>query len=190
MFDKAIVSWFPLRVSYSSASRLMKLKELLAQEDGVVDTYVPMAYKTINFETVLAPVIDNLLFVRVDYEHLRKIKENRAIFEPLRYIMHPVLVDDVLRSEVLYVPDGQLKDFIRVTKEQNDNVIFLKNMDFACKPGTTVQITKGMFAGVKGVVKSIKKHLCVVLPIKDVMAVAIINVPKKDLIYLKDENNN
>ena len=38
-------------------------------------------------------------------------------------------------------------------------------------------------------VKSIKKHLCVVLPIKGVVAVAITNVPKKNLMYIKDESD-
>lgn len=188
MLDKTTVSWFPLRISYSSASRVIKFKKLLEEEEGVMETYVPMAYKVVDFQTVLAPVIDNMIFVRVDYDHLSRIKENKMVYEPLRYIMHPVLDDDMRHMEVLTVPDAQMKDFIRVTKEQSENVIFLKNMDFACKPGVTVQITKGIFAGVKGVVKSIKKHLCVVLPIKDVVAVAIINVPKKDLIFFKDNH--
>ena len=38
-----------------------------------------------------------------------------------------------------------------------------------------------LFEGVEGILKSIKKHLCVVIPIQHVMAVAITNVPKKYL---------
>ena len=83
-----------------------------------------------------------------------------------------------------------MNDFKRVTAEQNDRVVFLNNMEFACRPGTRVQITEGAFAGVKGVVKSFKKHLCVVIPIKDVAAVAITNVPKKHLLYLKGEETD
>ena len=80
-----------------------------------------------------------------------------------------------------------MSDFIRVTAEQNERVVFLNNLEYACKPGARVQITEGAFAGVKGGVKSFKKHLCVVIPIKDVAAVAITNVPKKHLLYLKEE---
>ena len=187
MLDKQSILWYPMRVSYSSATRLMNLKELLDKDDLVKETYVPMRYKTQNFKLQLLPVVDNLIFIHTKYDDLAKIKENKAQYEPLRYIMHPVLDGESAHTEPLFVPERQMKDFIRVTAEQNDQVVFLENMDFACRPGVKVLITEGMFAGVKGVVKSIRKHLCVVLPIKDVMAVAVTNVPKKHLVYITDD---
>jgi hypothetical protein len=42
-----------------------------------------------------------------------------------------------------------------------------------------------VFAGVKGVVKRIKGNSCVVIPIKDVAAVAIQGVPRRHLLYLE-----
>ena len=39
-----------MRVSYSSATRLMNLKELLDKDDLVKETYVPMRYKMQNFK--------------------------------------------------------------------------------------------------------------------------------------------
>lgn len=190
MLDKTKSQWYPMRISYSNASRLIKLQEKLNEETSVEETFVPMIYKQVDMKMELAPAIDNLIFIRTKYSDLSVIKENKSLYEPLRYIMHPVLEDGIIHSEVLFVPDGQMNDFKRVTAEQNDRVVFLNNMEFACKPGTRVQITEGAFAGVKGVVKSFKKHLCVVIPIKDVAAVAITNVPKKHLLYLKGEETD
>jgi transcription antitermination factor NusG len=55
----------------------------------------------------------------------------------------------------------------------------IDNLNFAFRPGQKVKITQGVFEGVEGVLKSIKKHIAVVIPVKNIMAVAITNVPKK-----------
>jgi transcription antitermination factor NusG len=60
-------------------------------------------------------------------------------------------------------------------------------MEFACKPGQKVRIRKGMFEGVEGTLKSMKKHLCVVIPVNGITAVAITNIPKKYLQKIDDE---
>lgn len=186
MLDYTKVHWFPLRVCHSTPKRLMTMQELLEKETLVEDTYIPMEYRTANAHTVLAPAINNILFVRSSYQSLREIRKSQYLYEPLRYIMHPVSDGKESRSEVLYVPQGMMQDFIRVTKERADNVIFLDNIDFACKPGMKVRITEGFYAGVTGVVKRIKKNLCVVLTIRGVAAAAIMYVPRHHLCYISD----
>ena len=105
----------------------------------------------------------------------------------LRYIMHPVIENDGWKhTEPLMVPDAHMDDFIRVTAEANDKVIYLDNLDFACRPGLRVQITDGTFAGVTGVIKRIQGNVCVVIPIKHTIAAAITGIPRKHLRYLPD----
>ena len=187
MLDHDTTYWFPLRIRHSSTPRLMKMKSLLDAEEGVVETYVPMEYRTENYHTELVPVINNIIFVRSTYNTLKTIRQNQTLYEPLRYIMH--FVSDGKRSmpEVMYVPDTMMQTFIRVTKDKQDNVIFLDNLEFACKPGTKVCITDGFYTGVVGVVKHIKKNLCVVVAIDGVAAAAIMYVPRKHLRYIKEE---
>ena len=112
----------------------------------------------------------------------------RANLMELRFIMRPVPETRGERKEVIWVPDPQMEDFIRVTSERNEKVLYLNNLDFALRPGARVQVKDGPFAGVQGIVKSIQKHLCVVLPVGGVVAVAILNIPKKSLIYLPQED--
>jgi len=191
MLNDDDLHWFPMRVSYSHPARLMKLKQQLDQEANVAQTYIPMEFKQTGPEKMqLTPAITNYIFIRVSLRDLRDIKGNKHDYEPLRYVMHPVLDANYREhTEVLYVPDKLMDDFIRVSSEASDKVIFLDNMQFACRPGQKVLITEGPFTGVHGIVKSIKKHLCVVIPIENVMAVAITNVPKKSLLYLPDEED-
>ena len=117
------------------------------------------------------------------------MKQNLELFEPLRFVMHPALDKALNRhNEVLFIPDRKMEDYIRVTKEENEKVIFLDNMAYACKPSQEVQITEGEFAGVVGRIKRIKGQRCVVLPIGSEMAAAVVDVPNKHLRYLTPED--
>jgi len=181
--------WFPMRINHASPTLLKKLKGLLDEEGAIEKTYIPLTYRKTDATSMdFAPAITNYIFVRITLQQLQSIKKNKALYEPLRYIMHPVYDEDYNKhSEVVYITDKRMDDFIRVVSDANDQVVFLNNLQFACKPGQKVQITDGVFAGVKGVIKSFKKHLCVVIPIENVTAVAITNIPKKHLRYLSDE---
>ena len=190
MLKRDEIHWFPLRIRHSNASRLLRLQALLDEEPGVERTFIPMRFKKVAAEKMdFAPAVDNLLFIRVTYDDLSRIKEKKALYEPIRYIMHPVLeVDNTEHSEILYVADAMMDDFIRVTSEESDKVIWLDNLDFACKPSLAVQITEGQFAGVKGRIKRIQGNVCVVIPIEHTAAVAIRNLPRKHLRYLSDNS--
>ena len=191
MLKRDEIHWFPLRIRHSNASRLLRLQALLDEEPGVERTFIPMRFKKVAAEKMdFAPAVDNLLFIRVTYDDLSRIKEKKALYEPIRYIMRPVLEpDNTEHSEVLYVADAMMDDFIRVTSEESDKVVWLDNLDFACKPSQAVQITEGQFAGVKGRIKRIQGNVCVVIPIEQAAAVAIRNLPRKHLRYLSEEES-
>ena len=171
-----------MRVTYS---RGMKIKENLDLLN--IENYVPMEIKLVNYRWQLVPAIENLIFLHTTYNVLSDIKHSRVDFEPLRYIMHPVLTNGRERMEALIVPNRQMDDFIRVSSVHSNQVFYMNNLDYACKPGDHVQITDGVFAGVKGVIKRVQKNECVVVPIKDVAAVAIQNLPRKFLRFISDE---
>ena len=187
MLDRKALYWYPLRVRNSTPPRLMTMKERLDREEKVCETYIPMEYRTENRRTRLVPAINNIIFVRSTYNDLVEIRSNLTLYEPLRYIMHPVTESRTTHYEALYVPDGMMQDFIRVTAERRDNVIFLDNLDFAFKPGVKAQITDGPYTGVTGIVKHIKKSLCVIIPIEGVTAVAVMHVPRHHLRYIAEE---
>ena len=183
------VHWFPLRIRNSSLARLQTLKERLDLHDDIQETYAPLSFIKVSLTKMdFAPFLINYIFVRSTFEKLVTIKQNQELFEPLRFVMHPALDDDYNKhNEVLYISDRKMEDYIRVTTEENEKVIFLDNMAYACKPSQEVQITEGKFAGVVGRIKRIRGQRCVVLPIGYEMAAAVVDVPNKHLRYLTQE---
>ena len=178
--------WFPLRIRNSSLARLKTMKERLDHQVDIYETYVPLSFIKVSMNKMdFAPFLLNYIFVRSTYENLLAVKQNQELFEPLRFVMHTALDDGYNKHyEVLYIPDKKMEDYIRVTTEQNEKVIFLDNMAYVSKSSQEVQITEGRFVGVVGRIKRIKGQRCVVLPIGNEMAAAVIDVPNRHLRYL------
>ena len=173
--------WYPMRIFHSSIKRQSQLNSLLSDEETIAQTYIPQHLVNTDENTYI-PALVNYIFLRTTLRHLRQLKSDKAKYDHLRYVMN-IRRDQNYNpiSTIAHVPDKQMQDFIRVIDSNNEHVIMLENLGFACKPGEKVRITNGMFAGVEGTLKSIKKHLAVVIPIKNILAVAITNVPRKYL---------
>lgn len=170
-----------MRICHSSIKRQSELNELLVQESLIESTYIPQSLVNAE-ENTYVPVLVNYIFVHTSLKNLREIKAHKAKYDNLRYVM-TIGRDESFNpiSEIAYVPDKEMSDFMRVIDSGNEHILMLENLGFACKPGEKVRIMSGVFEGVEGTLKSIKKHLCVVIPIHNVMAVAITNVPRKFL---------
>jgi transcription antitermination factor NusG len=181
--------WFVMRIRNSSIARLQTMLERLDKEDDVAETYAPLGFIKVSKTKIdFAPFLLNYIFVRSDFQKLVKVKSNQQLFEPLRFVMHPVSDENFVRHvEPLFLSDKSMHDYMRMTKEENDRIVFLNNMQFASKVSKEVQITEGEFAGVIGRIKRIKGLRCVVLPIGSEMAAAVVDVPNKYLRYLTDE---
>ncbi len=189
MFKVNEPHWFVMRIRNSSIVRLQTMMERLDKEEYIEETYAPLGFiKVTKTKMDFAPFLLNYLFVRSDFQKIVKVKSNQVLFEPLRFVMHPVRDDNfICRLEPLFISDKMMHDYIRVTKEENDKIVFLENMQFVAKVSKEVQITEGEFAGVIGRIKRIKGLRCVVLPIGNEMAAAVVDVPNKHLRYLTDE---
>ena len=175
------VRWYPMRIFHSSIKRQKDLNEMLIQEASIERTYIPQSLVDAEAQTYV-PALVNYIFLLTSLKDLRDIKADKTKYDNLRYVMNTSRDEDYnVVSEIAHVPNKQMEDFIRVIESGNEQVVMLENLGFACKPGEQVRITQGVFEGVEGTLKSIKKHLCVVIPIKNVMAVAITNVPRKYL---------
>lgn len=186
MIEENAKLWFPLRIRHSSEVRLEEMKALLEKEEAVDEVYIPLTFMR-KSATVMdfGPMFSNLLFVHTTLGSLRAIKAQREKYERIRYVMHQDYDEDYNKHlEVVYISDKRMADVKTIIENANQNVVFLNNPNFICKPGQSVQITQGPFAGVVGVLKSFKKHLCVVVPIGNIGAIGVAFVPKKHLVYL------
>ena len=189
MLSENDLHWFPMRIRNSSVARLETMMDRLARSEDVEDAYAPLSFIKVSMKKMdFAPSLLNYIFVRATFGKLVKVKSNRERFEPLRFVMHPVYDEKyVRRDEVLYISDKKMEDYQRLTAEKNEKVIFLDNPNYAFKPSQAVQITEGEFTGIVGRIKRIKGLRCVVLPIGNEMAAAVVDIPSKHLRYLTDE---
>lgn len=167
-----------MRVTYN---REMKIKRLF--DDMGVSSYIPMHYaftgEGANRKRELVPAIHNLIFVQSTQDTLTGLKMRDKEFDCLRYIIRRGF--NGTRGEIIHVPDSQMENFIKATSVADDHLRYLNYCDDSLEKGIKVMVTNGVFAGVTGVVKRIKKNKCVVICIEDVAAVAIAYVPKEQL---------
>ena len=166
--------WFPMRVTYG---REMKVKGELVRLG--IECFVPMTYKVmdVNNEELhreLVPAINNLIFVRSTQERISGLKRSNEVLEPLRYMM------DLTAEEahvIMTVPDRQMENFMRVATKTDESVMFLDEKSIVGKEGKRVKIMGGVFEGVEGVIRRVKRCKRVVVEIESVASVAIAYVP-------------
>lgn len=171
--EKSSLLWYPMRVTYN---RELKVKAHLDSQN--IENFLPMHYELIGTSmerrAELVPAIHNLIFVHSSQETITELKIKEKELEPLRYMMKRSMNG---RREILFVPDNQMANFIKVASVENNSVMFLQESDYLNCIGKEVEITAGDFKGVRGVIKRIKKNKHVVVQIDGVAAVAITYVP-------------
>ena len=157
------LSWFPLRATYS---REQIVKEELDRLG--IENFLPMTEKWIENgageELRRVPAVHNLIFV------------------------HSTPSSDGKNNVIIRIPDAQMSVFLQLASYHNDNrIVFFENMQFVSKPGPKVEVIEGDFAGVKGEIKRVRGNRCVAVSVEGVAAVGIMNLPKKHLRYLRDD---
>ena len=177
------ILWFPMRVTYS---RELKMKAELDRLE--IENFLPMTYKVIdadteNFHRKLVPAINNLIFVHSSKDRISSLKSTNAVLQPLRYIMDRTAQQ---AHTIMTVPDAQMQNFIRVASKTDDSVMFLNDETVVGKVGKRVLITGGVFDGVTGIIRRVKRCKRVVVELEGIASVAIAFVPT---VLLKEIEN-
>ncbi len=169
-------AWYVMKTSFK---RELRAKDILDRLS--VESYIPMTQRDVVYggrlRRVMQPAVHNLIFVRVDHEQLDFVK-SRVNF------LHNYIVreDDVLRPVI--ISDRDMMQFIGVTSERLNRLIYLDLSQQPLPRGCRVRITGGDFEGYEGVLMKVKgaRDKRVVLHIEGVMAVAMASI---DPIYIE-----
>jgi len=163
-----------MRVTYN---RELKVKSVL--DELHIENFLPMHYEKVTTvgspQRELVPAVHNLIFVRNSMEILSNLKATVGGLAPLKFMTRPQAHGSD-HNEVIFVPDHEMENFMRVASVIDDGVRFLEMSDYIDMVGRNVRITDGVFKGVEGVIKRIKKNKLVVVRIQGVAAVAITTV--------------
>lgn len=175
--------WFALRVSYNRETKLQKYIEELGHE-----TFIPMITKETERKGIvkkeLKPAISNLLFVNILPNEMETIRRDPKVEYPVRYIR------DYATQGPTIVPDRQMQDFMRISKLNNPECIYLNNDDIKLKKGARVRVLSGIFKGVEGKFIRIKRDRKVVVNIPGLMAIATTFVPPDQVEIITDQEGN
>ena len=178
-------AWFPMRVTYS---RELKVK---AELDRLkIENFIPMTYQVMYADTEhphreLVPAINNLIFVHSTQERISYLKQKNEVLEPLRYILDQTAQE---AHTIMTVKDRQMENFMRVASMTDNSVMFLNDECVIGKEGKHVQIMGGVFEGVKGVIRRVKRCKRVVVELKGIAGVAIAFVPAALLKEIENSN--
>lgn len=174
--------WFPMRVTYSRELRVKAELDRLG-----IENFLPMTYKLVDADTEhprreLVPAINNLIFVRSSKARITSLKSTELL-QPLRYIMDRTAGQE---HTIMTVPDAQMQNFMRVASRTDDSVLFLNDETVVGKEGKRVLITGGVFDGITGVIRRVKRCKRVVVELEGIASVAIAFVPA---VLLKEIGN-
>lgn len=166
----------------SAYGREMRAKKML--EEASFKCFVPLhrvrEERNGKITTKVVPVVRNLIFVHTTREALDPWKRYNEEGAALRYTI------DKSTQKPMVVTDKAMSDFIRVTKESDDSLIYLDNPDVVVTKGQRVEIIVGPFKGIQGHVVRIHRDRRVVVSIKGLVAVAMASMPQSHFRLLKE----
>ena len=114
----------------------------------------------------LVPVVHNLVFVYATRSEVDEMKSTVGASLPIRYIM------DRETRQPITIPEVQMRSFIAVAGNYDEQVVYLDPSVVSMKKGDRVRVTGGIFEGVEGVIIRVKGDRRVSVCIQGVMAVA------------------
>ena len=186
--DDALVRWYPLRIRFGNPKRAMQVRDELRRQD--VTTYLHMEHQEVAHDDQLQhemlPAVNNLIFVHAMKGRVKLLKRQNQICQHLQFIAKPAL-DNPERSEIIYVPDRQMENFIKVETlpDPYQQRIALTWSDFLGQEHRRVRIMQGPFMGVEGEVKRIGRHRIVVALLREAqVAVGITHVSPAALEFI------
>lgn len=169
--DQEHAIWFAMSAPYR---RELKAKSFL--ESLGIECFIPMRYKAVKkrngtMSRELLPAIHNLIFVHTFRHTAQQIKQDLPYLQWLtRHIDG--------RNIPITVSDMEMEQFISVTRNYNEHLIYLRPEELDLNKGTPVRILGGPFDGVEGTFMKVKgsRRKRVVVMIKGIVGVAMAEV--------------
>lgn len=127
-------------------------------------------------------LVHNLIFVYTTREALDPWKRLHESDAALRYTI------DKSTNKPMVVSDKAMEDFIRVTQEANDSLLYLDNPSIILTKGQKVEVVAGPFKGVQGYILRIRKDRRVVVTLNGLISVALATMPMDHFKIIPNDN--
>ena len=169
-------SWYVFRASYG---REDKASDYIIEDGTYVYIAKRYARKSVNGKQkkVLETLIPNLLFVYTTEEKAEEYIKRTPALSYLTYYYNHFALDDGHKNPPLTVSCGEMENFILATSNHNEHVKFIEESQCHYKSGEIVQITDGLFKGVKGKVARVSGQQRVIVTITAIGLVSTAYIP-------------
>lgn len=189
--DKKNIDSLPWLVMYSNSGDIriidvLETKKAESETTGIYDYFVPLEVTYLVRESKSVPhkrlIAGNYIFIRATREDILRLRQEPPFDATLRFL-HP----SSSPTGCIYVPDEDMQMLrLAVQKLDNDAEYFVPTSK-ELVVGDYVHVLEGKFAGIKGVLESVKGHEGgrIIVPLGDVLAVRTPKVPA-NIIQLLD----
>ena len=166
--------WYVLRVTYQREMQAKKVMDEMEIVNFLPTQRVRRKTPQGKMVTVVQPAIHNYIFVHATKSEVDQLKLYKLSY--LRYVMG--MIDG--RKAVMTVPEYQMKNFIAVAGNEEEQTEFLTDLSaLNFSQGDHVRVLGGPFEGVEGIYMrtSNTRSKRVVIQIAGLMAVATTTLP-------------
>ena len=165
------LQWFAMSATFR---RELKARALL--DDAGIECFIPMKYMAVTKRNgrkakELVPAVHNLIFVHADKEQIQDIKKD------IPWLQWLTRSSDG-RNVPIIVPDRDMEQFIQVTRDSNEKLVYLRPDEIDLRKGTPIRILGGPFNGIEGTFIKIQGHRNrrVVVMLKNIIGVAMAEI--------------
>lgn len=185
--DNSIIEPLPWLVMYSNSGDIgildiLEAKKTESDTTGIVDYFIPL---DVTRQVVDGNIIEhkrliagNYIFLRATREDILRLRQEPPFDATLRFL-HP----SSSPSGCIYISDSEMQ-MLRLTVEIMDgDAEYFVPSSKQLIAGDYVCILEGAFAGIKGILESVKGHEGgrVIVPLGDVLAVRTSRIPASEI---------
>jgi len=161
---------------------VLEEKKVQSASSGVLDFFVPLEVSQLSVDGKPVQhkrlIAGNYIFLQATREDILRLRQEPPFDATLRFL-HP----STSPTGCIYIPDEEMR-MLRLAVEKMDGTaeFFVPNSKILIV-GDIVRILDGPFAGIKGVLESVKGHEGgrVIVPLRDVLAVRTPRISPEDL---------
>lgn len=174
-YERSVVRWYVMR----AYKKERQAEEALSGPDGL-EFFIPKHYTLRTYhghkQRQLVPAIPSLVFVHASRNDIQAFKERHPL---LQYIVW----NKSTGIEFLSVPDRQMRHFIRVAEQTEEDILYFQPGEVHLKKGTHVRVHGGPFDGIEGILIKVKgkRRRRVVIQLDQVATIAAAEI-EPDLI--------
>lgn len=160
----------------------LEAKKSESQASGVMDVFVPLDITrlTIEGKTIVRKrfIAGNYIFIQAAKDDILRLREKPPFEHTLRFL-HP----SKSPTECIYVADDEVKMLRSAVEKLGGEAEYFVPRSKELVASDGVCILDGPFAGLKGVLESVKGHEggCVIVSVGDVLAVRTPRIQPEDL---------